>query len=88
MFWLRLILDRKNLKNAPNVHIRFPNQQLIAISSRINFDDQRSQATIKAFSELEKKVILFTLHQKIVEVAGGAEFAGKVFIHKLESRAK
>ncbi len=51
----------------------------------INFDDQRSLATIKALSELGEKsqVILFTHHQKIVEVAGEPEFAGKVFIHKL-----
>ena len=54
----------------------------------INFDDQRSQATIKALSELGEKsqVILFTHHQKIVEAAGEPEFAEKVFIHKLESR--
>ncbi len=51
----------------------------------INFDDQRSLATIKALSELGEKsqVILFTHHQKIAEVAGEPEFAGKVFIHKL-----
>ena len=55
----------------------------------INFDDQRSQATIKALSKLGEKsqVILFTHHQKIVEVAGEPEFAGKVFIHKLGGRA-
>ena len=51
----------------------------------VNFDDQRSKATIGALAELGKKnqVILFTHHQKIVETAGEAEFAGKVFIHKL-----
>ena len=51
----------------------------------INFDDQRSRATIKALSELGEKsqVILFTHHQKIVDVAGEPEFAGKVRIHQL-----
>ncbi len=51
----------------------------------INFDDQRSQATIRALSELgiKSQVILFTHHHKIVEVAGKPEFAGKVFIHKI-----
>jgi uncharacterized protein YhaN len=51
----------------------------------INFDDQRSLATIKALSELGAKsqVILFTHHQKIAEAAGEPEFAGKVFIHQL-----
>jgi uncharacterized protein YhaN len=56
----------------------------------INFDDKRSQATIKALSELGEKsqVILFTHHQKIVEMAGEPEFAGKVFIHRLEGRVE
>ncbi len=56
----------------------------------INFDDARSRATIKALSDLAEKsqVILFTHHQKIVEVAGDSEFTGKVFIHKLGGRAE
>ena len=51
----------------------------------VNFDDQRSKATIGALAELGKKnqVILFTHHQKIVETAREPEFAGKVFLHKL-----
>ena len=51
----------------------------------INFDDQRSRATIKALADLGEKsqVILFTHHQKIVEVAGEPEFAGRVFVHQL-----
>lgn len=51
----------------------------------INFDDRRSQATLKALSELGEKsqVILFTHHRKIVEAAGEPMFAGKIFIHQL-----
>ncbi|TLU84674.1 MAG: hypothetical protein FDX30_05080 [Chlorobium sp.] len=54
----------------------------------INFDDERSKATIKALSELGKKnqVILFTHHRKIVETAGEKAFAGQVFIHELGER--
>ena len=54
----------------------------------INFDDQRSRATIKALSELGEKsqVILFTHHHRIVEAAGEPEFTGKVFIHRLGER--
>jgi uncharacterized protein YhaN len=54
----------------------------------INFDDERSRATLKALSELGKKnqVILFTHHRKIVETAGEKAFAGKVFIHELGKR--
>lgn len=53
----------------------------------INFDDRRSQATLKALSELGEKsqVILFTHHRKIVEAAGEPGFAGKIFIHQLGS---
>ena len=51
----------------------------------INFDDRRSEATIKALSRLGEKtqVILFTHHQKIVESAGELQSSGKVFIHQL-----
>ncbi|NTW83611.1 MAG: AAA family ATPase [Chlorobiaceae bacterium] len=54
----------------------------------INFDDDRSRATLKALSELGEKnqVILFTHHRKIVETAGEKEFAGRVFIHELLDR--
>ncbi|MEI8187114.1 MAG: AAA family ATPase [Chlorobiaceae bacterium] len=51
----------------------------------INFDDQRSRATIRALSGLAEKtqVILFTHHQKIVETAKELQNDGKVFIHQL-----
>ena len=55
----------------------------------INFDDARSRATIKALSNLAEKsqVILFTHHQKIVDIAEEAEFAGSVFVHRLGGKA-
>ena len=51
----------------------------------INFDDQRSRATIQALADFGEKcqVILFTHHQSIVDVAGEPEFAGRVFVHRL-----
>ncbi len=51
----------------------------------INFDDLRSQATLKALSELGEKnqVILFTHHRQIVEMAKAKALAGKAFIHEL-----
>jgi len=54
----------------------------------INFDDDRSRATLKALSELGEKnqVILFTHHRKIVETAGEKQFRGKVFIHELDDK--
>ena len=53
----------------------------------INFDDSRSDATIKALSSLGEKtqVILFTHHQKIVESAGELQSSGKIFIHQLRA---
>jgi uncharacterized protein YhaN len=53
----------------------------------INFDDQRSKATIKALSNLAEKtqVILFTHHQQIVETAREFGLSEKVFIHQLGS---
>jgi len=51
----------------------------------INFDDQRSRATIAALANFGEKnqVILFTHHHKIVDIAGEPEFAGRVFVHQL-----
>ncbi|MCX6179467.1 MAG: AAA family ATPase [Chlorobiales bacterium] len=53
----------------------------------INFDDQRSKATIKALGNLAEKtqVILFTHHQQIVETAREFTASEKVFIHQLGS---
>ncbi|RKX82227.1 MAG: hypothetical protein DRP57_10295, partial [Spirochaetes bacterium] len=51
----------------------------------VNFDDERSQATIKILAELAKKnqVILFTHHRQIVEVANRIDGQGLVQIHEL-----
>ena len=51
----------------------------------INFDDQRSKATLKALSNLAEKtqVILFTHHCQIFESAQSLDYSDRVFIHKL-----
>jgi len=51
----------------------------------INFDDERSKATIKVLAELAKKnqVILFTHHRQIVEEANSIKELGIVQIHEL-----
>jgi len=51
----------------------------------INFDDQRSAATINALCDLAAKtqVIMFTHHKKIVETARELDATGKLFIHQL-----
>jgi uncharacterized protein YhaN len=51
----------------------------------INFDDDRSRATLKAMAELAEKnqVILFTHHQRIVETARTVEADQRVFIHEI-----
>ena len=51
----------------------------------INFDDERSKATLKALSNLAEKtqVILFTHHGQIFEAAQALNSSDRVFIHKL-----
>ncbi len=51
----------------------------------INFDDQRSKATLKALSNLAEKtqVILFTHHGQIFEAAQSLNLNDRVFIHQL-----
>jgi len=51
----------------------------------VNFDDNRSRATIKAFAELGRKnqVILFTHHQQIAEAARGLQGSGQIVVHQL-----
>ena len=51
----------------------------------INFDDERSKATLKALSDLAEKtqVILFTHHGKILESAHALNMNNKVFVHQL-----
>jgi uncharacterized protein YhaN len=51
----------------------------------INFDDERSRATLKALADLAKKyqVILFTHHRQIVETARTLGKGDYVFIHEL-----
>ncbi len=51
----------------------------------INFDDQRSRATLKALARLgtRNQVILFTHHQQIVEDAKNIKNADKIHVHEL-----
>jgi len=51
----------------------------------INFDDERSKATLKALADLSKKnqVILFTHHTQIVEDAKALQENDLIKIHTL-----
>ena len=51
----------------------------------INFDDDRTKATLKVLADLSKKnqVILFTHHRQIVEEASQMKGEGTIQIHKL-----
>jgi len=51
----------------------------------INFDDERSEATLKALAELSKKtqVILFTHHAHLRDLAAGLQNGAGVFVREL-----
>ena len=51
----------------------------------INFDDERATATLKALAELAEmnQVIVFTHHQRIVEISRTMDAEGRVFIHEI-----
>lgn len=51
----------------------------------INFDDDRSTATLKVMAELAEKIqiILFTHHIRIVENARAMNMDGQVFVHEI-----
>jgi len=51
----------------------------------INFDDERSRATLKALAELadRNQVILFTHHRQVVEEAKSISDKATVQIHEL-----
>ena len=51
----------------------------------INFDDQRSKATLEALADLAEKtqVILFTHHKQILEAAQNMTSSDNVFVHQL-----
>ncbi|NNF47682.1 MAG: hypothetical protein HKN69_13025, partial [Desulfofustis sp.] len=51
----------------------------------INFDDDRSRAALSALSGLSRQnqVILFTHHQKIVELAETVGNTSEIIIHRL-----
>jgi uncharacterized protein YhaN len=52
----------------------------------IQFDDDRSRATLEALADFSAKtqVILFTHHERVVEEAGRLDdAAGRIFIHEL-----
>jgi uncharacterized protein YhaN len=56
----------------------------------IQFDDDRSRATLEALADFSAKtqVILFTHHERVVEEAGRLDdAAGRVFIHELAQAA-
>jgi uncharacterized protein YhaN len=52
----------------------------------VNFDNQRSLATLKVLADLSRRtqVIFFTHHQHLVEMAADALPADVVFLHRLE----
>lgn len=51
----------------------------------INFDDERSAATLKVLAELSKQtqVILFTHHERLKEMAGGMRNGAGVFVREI-----
>jgi len=51
----------------------------------INFDDDRSGATLETFAELAERnqVILFTHHRRVVEIARSVNAGEKVCIHEI-----
>jgi uncharacterized protein YhaN len=51
----------------------------------INFDDDRSRATIKALADLaaRNQVILFTHHRQIVSEARKLSATGTIHIHEI-----
>jgi uncharacterized protein YhaN len=51
----------------------------------INFDDERSKATMEALTDLAEKtqVILFTHHKQILEAAQFLKSSKRVFVHQL-----
>lgn len=51
----------------------------------INFDDRRSEATLKALAELSKctQVILFTHHERLRDMAGALRNGAGVFVREL-----
>jgi uncharacterized protein YhaN len=59
----------------------------IADDILVNFDDVRSEATLKALAELARKnqVILFTHHRHIVETVEALDMDGHVVVHSLEA---
>ena len=50
----------------------------------VNFDDQRSKATLEVLAELARKtqVVLFSHHNRAVELAQGVKGAAGVFVHQ------
>ena len=57
----------------------------IADDLLVNFDDARSDATLRALSDLGTKnqVILFTHHRQIVNIAESLGLSDRIFIHEL-----
>ncbi|WP_429886053.1 AAA family ATPase [Geoalkalibacter halelectricus] len=53
----------------------------------INFDDERSRATLEALADLGRRnqVILFTHHRQVVETARRLDAEGVVFVHELKN---
>jgi len=66
---------------------KHPSMPFIADDLLINFDDTRSDATLRALSELGTKnqVILFTHHRQIVTIAENLGRKDKIFVHELGS---
>ena len=65
-----------------------PPMPFIADDLLINFDDDRSRATLGSLARLaeQNQVILFTHHREIVRQAGEMGLPEMVFVHELEAR--
>ncbi len=75
---LRLAIVQSRLKSSEAI-------PFIVDDILINFDDDRSRATLEALSDLGQKnqVILFTHHRQIVNDAGKVKGLGGIYVHEL-----
>ena len=65
--------------------IQAPAMPFIVDDILINFDDDRSRATLESLADLGRKnqVILFTHHQQIVGEAKKMKSKGEIVVHQL-----
>ena len=75
---LRLAFVEKHLESSGPI-------PLIMDDILVNFDDQRTKATLEILHDLSEKtqILYFTHHQSVVDLAKGMESAGGVQLHNL-----